>query len=129
AAIYVDYLVLPPSSIPRAIAGSGGAGVVSLPSSILPANWVALSDNEKLAWIYLYRQQCNSAYNTRGGNGGSMAQLQHQHHQQQHLQQQQHHQQNAISPASSVLNFVANFAASHVSPSIASAAAAAPPLL
>jgi hypothetical protein len=76
-AVYLDYIVLPPSSIPRVISGSNGTSTptqhraslppgsagssphrpaVSLPSSILPNGWPSMSDNEKLSWAYAHRR-------------------------------------------------------------------------
>lgn len=84
-AIYLDFVVLPPSSIPRMISSGRGArrnsaaasyppgGVppspssaaaashalasVSLPSTILPNGWIGMSDNEKLAWAHAHRRE------------------------------------------------------------------------
>lgn len=83
-AIYLDFIVLPPSSIPKMMSAPGQrSGVMSgsatpllggssaaaaaaaererrqlvcLPSTILPNGWLGMSDNEKLAWAHAHRR-------------------------------------------------------------------------
>ena len=83
-AIYLDFIVLPPSSIPKMMStpgqrsgmmsgsatpllgGSSAAAaaaaererrqLVCLPSTILPNGWLGMSDNEKLAWAHAHRR-------------------------------------------------------------------------
>ncbi len=68
-AVYLDFITLPISSIPRVISGGGGGSqhasaspnrpgaAVSLPSTILPNGWLGMSDNEKLSWAWSHRRE------------------------------------------------------------------------